>query len=62
MADEIRVQFVCGCSALLGSGEHNPECHEHHERRIAKVTAPPPRIVARNCDAARSLGPLVTHA
>ena len=58
----IQVTLACGCRVTLDTKATAPPiCVTHRERRIRAVHAPPPRIVARDCQGA-SMGPLVTHA
>ena len=58
----IQVTLVCGCRLTLDTkATEPPMCDTHQERRIQAVHAPPPRIVARDCQGA-SMGPLVHHA
>jgi len=62
MSDAVSVTLACGCTqVVLGSIDLTaPVCRTHDERRVQRVTAPPPRITAVNCAAS---GPLVrTHA
>lgn len=56
MSADVRVTLACGCVQLLGSNGAAPQCETHHEYRVARVSAPPPRITAVNCEAT---GPLV---
>ena len=53
----IRVTLACGCR-MTTDGVAAPYCATHNEHRVQSVSAPPPRIVARGCDAK---GPLVTR-
>lgn len=56
----VMVRLACGCSVeTLGSADLEPPvCESHHERRVIRVTAPPPRITATK----GITGPLVqTH-
>ena len=37
-------------------------CPECGDRRVARAFTRAPRIIARDCDQTKDLGPLVTHA
>lgn len=58
LSDDVRVRFACGEQLSLGrDADLTSVCCAHcGERRIAHVSAPPPRIKAVNCEAS---GPLV---
>ena len=47
----ITVTLVCGCVQSLGSDGVAPHCTAHDEHRVARVSAPPPRFRAVNCEA-----------
>jgi hypothetical protein len=50
-APALVVRLVCGCSIPWGSGEADaPYCQSHNERRVSRVTAPPPSFIAVDCD------------
>lgn len=56
MSDRVEVRMACGCVEVLGGADDAPVCATHGERRVKAVKAPPPRIIAVNCEAE---GPLV---
>jgi len=50
MSQSISVTLICGCVQSLGSDGAAPHCVTHDEHRVARVTAPPPRFRAVNCE------------
>lgn len=58
VTDRIVVTMACGCRIEWSGGADAPYCAEHDQSQVRRTSAPPPRIIARNCGTA-DMGPLV---